>query len=325
MNSVMVERNGPLNVCGQVSDIRAFRDELLVFDLEGRIQMARSEDNKIQSGDTVRSYMTEVEWNYLRKNCLSYECARALVNTRRGAMLVFCNMLASMHVMIGVIFRSDRGAVVHYFERRVTMVDRISPRFASLRRTECEPEQLKEVEAVAELSFSAFSTAAIRTELARSLLEATPYIVRRLCVMARMIGCRVNCRSIREFAPRVEDFNGDAFVAMALHLMFFVYYRCPDRVAEIEVGDFDSRPFLIFRCQMPSEEDEVFVNRRYRYAELAYCDALSSERSFPFECSVYAVGLQKQLRAAFCPKIRYVEGLHVKEPQKKLDYSDYDG
>ena len=200
------------------------RDDLLVFDLNGKIRMARSCEGKHRAGDSIRAHMTAAEWEYLRKNCLSYECARILVNTREGAMLVFCNMLASMHIMIGVILHADREAVAYYCQRHITMVDRVSPCLAVPRRvTPPSDEQLSQIDELLSLSFSAFATAGVRNELGRSILGATSYIIRRICFLARRVGCCVNCRSVREFAPRVEDFNGDAFVAMMLHLFFFVY------------------------------------------------------------------------------------------------------
>ena len=325
LNSVILEQEGRLDAHGRVSEERAFRDDLLVFDLNGKIRMARSCEGKHRAGDSIRAHMTAAEWEYLRKNCLSYECARILVNTREGAMLVFCNMLASMHIMIGVILHADREAVAYYCQRHITMVDRVSPCLAVPRRvTPPSDEQLSQIDELLSLSFSAFATAGVRNELGRSILGATSYIIRRICFLARMVGCCVNCRSVREFAPRVEDFNGDAFVAMMLHLFFFVYDRCASRTAEIEIADFDARPRIVLRCELPEGEGEIFVNRRFRYAELDYCDSLSAERAFPFECAPYAMGMKQGLRIAFCPKIRYVDGLHVKEPLKKLNYSDFE-
>lgn len=326
MDAVILEQEGRLDAHGLVSDVRVFRDDLVVFDTEGTIHMARSCGGKIRSGDNMKKHMTASEWEYLRKNCLSYECARILVDTREGAMLVFCNMLASMHVMIGVILRADRAAVAYYCQRHITMVDRISSRLTvPARMPPPDPKQHEEIDEVLSLAFSAFATACIRADLERSLMGTTSYIIRRICFLGRMVGCRINCRSVREFAPRVEDFNGDAFVAMMLHLLFFVYNRCPSRMAEIEISDFDARPRIVLRCEMPDDAGEIFVNRRFRYAELDYCDGLSAERAFPFECSLYNEGMRKNLRAAFCPKIRHVEGLHVKVPVKKLDYSDVSG
>ena len=79
---------------------------------------------------------------------------------------------------------------------------------------------------------------------------------------------------------------------------------------------------MILRCELPDGEREIFVNRRYRYRELAYCDAIASEWMFLFECAPYAEGENARLRIAFCPKIKPVDRLQVKEKLKKLDYSD---
>ena len=324
MKSIIFESVRTQDAHGFVADIREFCDDLVVFDLDGNIRMARSEEGKLRVGDSISKHMPTSEWGFLRKNCISFACARALVDTRLGVMMVFCNMLASMHIMVGVIFKTDRSAVTHFFRGRVTMVDMISPRIAELsqRSSKVDQAQLSMVEEIAVMAFAAFATAGIKEELDRSLSDATAYIIRRICLLARMIGCRVNCRSMREFLPHTHDFNGNAFVAVMTHLLFFVYEKCSSRVAELEVGDFDGRPRMILRCELPDGEREVFVNRRYRYPELAYCDVIASEWMFLFECAPYAEGENARLRIAFCPKIKPVDRLQVKEKLKKLDYSD---
>ena len=49
---------------------------------------------------------------------------------------------------------------------------------------------------------------------------------------------------------------------------------------------------------------------------------IASEWMFLFECAPYAEGENARLRIAFCPKIKPVDRLQVKEKLKKLDYSD---
>ena len=324
MEAIIFESTKTQDAHGFVSDIRDFWDDLVVFDLDGRISLVRSEEGRLCVGDSIAKHMSASEWSFLRKNCISYACARALVDTRMGIMTVFCNMLASMHVMVGVIFKTDRSAVAEYYRGRATVIDMISPRVREILRrcAKVDRNQLAATEELASMAFSAFATAGIKDALERSLSDATAYIIRRICLLARMIGCRVNCRSTREFVPHIYDFNGNAFVSISVLVVFFVYEKCASRIAEIEVGDFDGRPRVILRCELPDGEREVFVNRRYRYRELAYCDALAAEWMFLFECAPYSEGERMRLRVAFCPKIKPIDRLQVKEPLKKLDYSD---
>ena len=321
MQSIVIEREGKLDAYAQVDDVRDFCDDLVVFDLNGKILVVRAQDGKLAVGDTIQDHMAATEWTFLRRNCLSYANARILVNTKGGAMLVFCHMVASVHIMIGVIVKADRAVVSAYCRRHVTMVDRISPRMLSVRPSEPTEAAFNEIDALLSPAFSALATASMRRDLSASILGATSYVIRRICLLARLVGCRVNCRSVREFAPYVEDFNADAFVAVMLHILLFIYNRCPSRAAEIEIADFDARPRIVVRCEMP-EEGEILINRRYRYAELDYCDSLAAERSFPFDCVTEGMGTG--LRVSFCPKIRYVDGLHVKVPIKAIDYSGQD-
>ena len=325
LHSIVIEKTDTQNAHAFVSDIREFREHLVIFDRNGRIHASRCADGSSLAGEDITKHMTVAEWSFLRKNCISYACARTVVDTHMGAMLVYCNMLASMHVMVGVIFKADRATVARYFHRKATMVDMLSPRIKELviRGKDVEDKQaFDEVNEIATLSFSAFATAGIRQELGQSLLESTSYIIRRICCLSRMVGCRVNCRSVREFPPRTEDFYGNAFVAIVLNLLFFVYKNSASRTAEVEIGDFDARPRIIFRCELPEGEREVFVNRRFRYRELDECDQLAAEWLIPFECSAYDEGMKSRLRVAFCPKTKVVDGLHVKVPTKRLDYSD---
>lgn len=325
MDTVVLENVGTQEAHGFVTDIRDFHEDVIVFDRSGAILASRAEDGGCLEGDSIKSYMSVSEWEFLRKNCISYACARTVVDTRFGVMLVFCNMVASMNIMVGVIFKEDRNAAAHYFRGKITMVDMLSPRVKAMAlrgREQADEQALVRLDEIAHLAFSAFATAGLRRELEVSLLQSTSCLIRRICLLARMIGCRVNCRSTRDFPPRTEDFSGDAFVAMMLSLLFFVYKNCPSRAAEIEIGDFDARPRIVLRCEMPNGEREVFVNRRYRYSLLDLCDRLAAKWGFPFECSVYAEGMNPRLRVAFCPRVRSVEGLRVKEPPRKLDYSD---
>ena len=328
MNTVIVEGTDMRDARGAVAETRQFCEDLILFDREGNILSSRMRDGERLGGDSIIPYMSASEWEFLRSQSISYACARTVVETKLGMMLVFCNVLAAMHVMMGLIFQEDRATVAYRFGERITMVDMLSPRaklLAVRSRGKIDLEAADRVEAVAKLAFSAFATASFQGDLARSMLKSTSYIIRRICLAARLIGCRVNCRSIREFPPRTEDFSGPAFVALIIQLLFFVYESCPSRTAEVEIGDFDGRLKIILRCELPDGEREIFVNRQFRYTLLDRCDRLAGYWGFPFECAPYPDGLDMHLRVAFCPKIKVVDGLRVKEPTKKMNYSDPKG
>lgn len=288
--------------------------DLVVFELEGKVRMARVREDKIRPGDRMGDFMTAAEWEFLRKNCLSFACARALVDTRLGAMIVFCNFLASMHVMVGVIFRVDRSAVAKYYHGRVTMVDAVSNRMDAVMRRldQVDADEVASVADVATTSFAALATAAFSDELGDSLLGAVDQVMRRIALLARLVGCRVDCRSLRSFAPYVHDFNGDAFVSVMLCLLFFAYEKSPSRSAVMEIDDLDGRMLIVFRCDLPDGVREVFVNRQYRYSELTYCDALAGEWRFLLECACCEVDGVGRLRIVFCPKIQPFDKLQVK-------------
>lgn len=321
MNTVIVEGKDMRDARGAVSETRNFCEDLILFDRTGKILASRMQDGEPIGGDSIISYMSASEWEFLRSQSISYACARTVVETKLGMMLVFCNVVAAMNVMMGLIFKEDHATVAYRFGERITMVDMLSPR-AKLLAVRCKGKidlvAADRVEAVAKLAFSTFATASFRGDLARSMMESTSYIIRRICLAARLIGCRVNCRSVREFPPRTEDFSGPAFVALMIQLLFFVYESCPSRTAEIEIGDFDGRPKIVLRCELPDGEREIFINRKYRYPLLDRCDRIAGTWGFPFECAPYAEGMEARLRVAFCPKIKSVEGLGVKEPTKKL-------
>ena len=268
--------------------------------------------------------MTKTEWKYLTENCFKFSYERILVDTKFGCMVVFCNMVATTLLMVGVIFHGDRKAMLSQYRHHATSLEFFSPRAELLLKKSGMTDDVDygRAEETAKLAFSAFRTAGMRQDLMRSLSGATDYLIRRICAIARFIGCHVDCRSIRESVPYVRQFNSDAFISIMICLMMFVYEKCPSRHMSVAIGDMDGKPIPVIRCEVPDGEREVFVNRQYRYMALCLCDELAERRRFAFECMVKTDGEGDYLHIMFSPDIEPLEKLGMKTPLTKLDYSD---
>lgn len=309
---------------GAVTQVRDIHDDIVIFDRQGTVYAVRSEQGKIREGDNLAKYMLVSEWQFLRENSLKFSCERVVVDTKCGGMVVFCNMAASMRIMIGVIFHIDRSALVLQYAGRATSLTKISPRMRTYmpKRKMPEDSALTVAEATADLAFRAFMSAGVKERLIRSPQGATAYIIDRACIMAEFVGCRIDCRSARTSVPMLQDFNVEAYVAILACLMLFVWDACPARSLQMKIGDIGGRPYPIIRCEPELGDEPIFVNRRYRHTALHLCDGISTVRDFLFECSTREDEDGPHLRICFSPAIKPAEILGVKEPIKKLDYSD---
>lgn len=311
---------------GAVTQTREIHDDLIIFDRQGTVYAVRSEQGKIRAEENLAKYMPASERQFLRENSLKFSCERVVVDTKYGGMVVFCNMAASMRIMIGVIFHVDRSAVLLQYAGRATSLTKISPRMLTYmpKRKSPENDALSIAEVTADLAFRALMSAGVKERLIRSPQEATAYIINRACIMAELVGCRIDCRSARSSVPSLQDFHVDAYVAILACLMLFVWDMCPDRSLQMKIGDIGGRPYPILRCEPDLVTGPIFVNQRYRHTALHLCDGISTVRDFLFECSVREDEDGSHLRVCFSPAIKPVEKLGVKEPIKKLDYSDLD-
>ena len=310
---------------GAVSTVRAFRDELIFFDREGKIYLSRSARPELEPGRNLRACMTIGEWTYLYEKCRVFSYERILLDTRLGVMLVFCNFVAAARMLIGVIFPDvDRAAAAHLCQEHVTALTFLSPKMEAFagKRSKCDEYAFAEIEELATLYSRAFSTAALRDVLSSSLSDATARIAERICLLGYVIGCRVDCRSVREMVPYVADFSGEMFVTMTSYLMMLAYEYSPNRSVEVMIGDGDGRLFLVFHVPVPGEERELFANRSYRYEALRLCDELAEYRMLLFECSMRGQGAGQFVSAAFLPRVKQLEYLELKQPVKKLKYSE---
>ena len=320
-----LDDRGTQTAHGAVSTVRAFRDELVFFDREGNIYLSRSDRSELKPGKNLRACMTVGEWSYLHEKCMVFSYERILLDTRFGVMMVFCNLVAATRMLIGVIFPdADRAAAAHLCRESITALTFLSPKMDAFadKQSKCDEYAFAEISELATLYSRAFSTAALQTVLSASLSDATARIAERICLLGYVIGCRVDCRSVREMVPYVADFSGEMFVAMASYLMMLAYEYSPTRSAEVFIGDGDGRLFLVFHVPGPGEEGEIFSNRSYRYEALRLCDELSEYRMFLFECSMRGQGAGRFVSAAFLPRVKQLEYLELKQPLKKLNYSE---
>ena len=100
MNTVIVEGKDMRDARGAVSETRNFCEDLILFDRTGKILASRMQDGEPIGGDSIISYMSASEWEFLRSQSISYACARTVVETKLGMMLVFCNVVAAMNVIM---------------------------------------------------------------------------------------------------------------------------------------------------------------------------------------------------------------------------------
>lgn len=301
---------------GEVTQLREIHDDVVVFDRAGTIYAARSEDGRVREGENLKKYMLVGEWDFLRENSIKFSCERVIVDTKLGGMVVFCNMAASMRIMIGVIVHVDRDALLAQYLGRVTSLAKISPRMLTYERKRGTPdaEMLTIAKDTVELAFRAFMSAGIKERLLRCPQEATAYIIDRACTIASFIGCRIDCRSARSAVPMLQDFSVDAYVAILTCLMLFAWDTCPSRSLQMKIGDIGGRPYPILRCEPRLEDAPLFVNRRYQHTALHLCDGISSVRAFLFECSEREDEDGPHIRVCFSPAVKPVEKLGVKQP-----------
>ena len=265
--------------------------------------------------------MTKSEWQYLYKKCPIFSYERILVNTRFGAMLVFCNLLSSAQILIGVIFcREDSRAVARLFRARPTSLTFLSPKMEDFAEyTSHDAESMSRLGEAIDVYCRAFSTAALRTTLSQSLKESADYIVERICRMGYAMGCRVVCRSVREMVPYVSDFDSEIFVVMAAFLMVMAVEQGQD--VEVLIGDGDGRIFPIFHIPVIREQ-EFFSDNQCVHEALLLCQSLSEKKRILFECSLRKSEGQRYVSAAFLPQTKQLDYLGLKKPLKALDYSD---
>lgn len=308
------------NARGAVTGDRKVRADLVIFDRSGLIWAAHSESGKLRIGDNLKKQMSASEWQFVLDNSLKFSYERLLVETKQGMMLLFCNMSASMRIMIGVIFHAPTSAVLsHYSTRSVTSLIWFSPRVTSLMPRR-EAEEATEVKEIAELAFGAFMTAGVRKRLIRSAPDATAYLIDRACAMATLAGCRLDCRSGRSSVPLLWDFNADLYVSILICLVMFIKDTCPDGTFQMKIGDLDGRPYPVLRCEPNLGEAPLFANDRFSHSCLHLADCIAANYEILFECREQEDEDGRHVRIAFLPATKPVDRLCVKQPLKRFQY-----
>jgi len=229
-----------------------------------------------------------------------------------------------MRIMIGVIFHVSREAMLAQYPERAMSLTRLSPRMKQLSRkwATLSEAELAVAQETADFAFRAFMTGGVKNRLIRSAPEATSYLIERACTVAEFVGCRLDARSARSSVPTFRDFNMDAYVSLLTCLVLFVWDTCADRTFQMKIGDMEGRPFPIFRCESDLGDVPHFANRRFGHPLLHLCDGICANRMMLFECSEREDGDGPHLRLCFLPTTKPMEKLGVKEPIKKLKYSD---
>lgn len=311
------------NARSSVSELRELSDDMIVFNCDGKIFALRSERGLLREGDHISDYMVKDEWRYVWENSNRFDCERIIVDTKFGAMLIYCNLLASMQIMIGLIFHGDRKALVSQYMERGGALTRISPRLRPLCDKRRVPaDDMARARELVSLASRAFSVAGVKERLLRSPQEATAYLIDRGCRIAEAVGCCLDFRSARSSVPNLQNFSMQAYVAMVTGLLLFARETCPSRSVEMKMGDIGGGLCPVLRCEPCLGEDGLVVNRRYRHGALRLCSGMAAARVLLFECSMREDADGPHLLVRFFPSLKPLERLGVKKPPDRLDYSD---
>ncbi len=268
-----------------VDDCRNIRDELLLFDGEGVIVASRVSDAALRNRKNFFSLLSASERSRFRAYPSSAFKTPLLLQTSRGAALIFCHLFASSGLFAAILFHEAPSAVRSVLESgyfgNISLSDGIS-------HGECEGSgKSAEIMETADIAMSALCF----------LGEETPEaLARRACAVARLVGCHLSCR-VSAFSELSDlfVFRVSAYVAALLYVFAVVRDVAEDRAAELALYERDGRIFIDISAKC---ETEAFLFLR----------ELCEKKEFPFVISRES-GVQK---VSFSPEICDISLLGLK-------------
>ncbi len=247
-----------------VDTCRAIFDDLLVFDITGRIIAARTGDSMLGTQDNFLSLLGADE-SFFRQNCLCTVKKPLILLTEKGATAIFRHLFSSFGLFVAVVFHADIGAVKAFFE--TYFVGDVIFSEQLVKAESLAEEQMNDISDTVRYAMDAIGFPGEET---MRLFDVLPM---RVCAIARFVGCHVHCR-VMPFTGRSElfVFHMPAFAAVLLCLFMEARKEATDRGASVVIYEQDGRVFIRFEMQCTLGNETM----------ISHCRDYCAKKEFPF-------------------------------------------
>ena len=273
-----------------VDSCRSIGDQLMVFDGEGRVLAVRSSDPSLRGTDDFFTLLESGERDFFLTHCASFEHDRLALMTRHGAAVVFCHLFPACGIFVAVFVDAAPSLLGQMPLLRSMGVDAFVPK-----------EDLEGALALGKTLRIASDALCFDRERSGMPLDPVRTLVDRVCGMARLVGCHVNC-SCEALSVLSEAFvfSLPAFTSILLLELMRVRAEAADRGAQVILCERDGRIFVEISSECDTKE----------CLSLAFCREIAARKELPFEVRRAGTGET----VVFSPTVCDVSYLGLKNP-----------
>lgn len=236
-----------------VNSCRSICDQLMVFDGEGSVLAVRTSDPSLRAVSDFFSLLEGGEQDFFLAHGVDFECDRLAIMTRYGAALVFTHLFPTCGIFVALLVDVEPA-----------LLGRLTGVAASraIRLASTESGAAENFTVLTETLRIATEALCFYGERDSFAFDPAQVLMRRVCAVARFVGCYVSCRceAISTFSDAFV-FSLPAFTSILLLLLMQARREAFDRAASVSLTLRDDRIFVELSAESEGETSVLTICR----------------------------------------------------------------
>jgi len=296
---------------GAISDCRKIHDHFVIFNREGIISGARTNDLRLKEGASFYKFIKASEVTRITDLCNSFDLRWLIIDTDLGCAAVCTALYGVCRLLFAVIFISPKECVRTYFASAPYASIYVSPEVQGTQFPKPDTAKPSYVEESFQKAERALSCNGI-TEAKYGLgIKLGKFLAEHVLSIADFVGCVGKCNSFLDFIPRLDNFTSEIFVTVSLCAALFARNESRSRSFKAKIAEYKEHLLISF-CIDVDEDFRLYANRRLYHKLLLECENAAIMRDAYFDCSLLD-GDRPRLVLSCVPESDPMTGRRIKQ------------
>lgn len=298
----------------KLSRCRKIYDHLVIFDRDGTIAGARTNDHRLKEGANFYNFMTASETARVTELCNSFDLRWLAVDTELGCAAIHTAFYGACRLLFAVIFIAPKEQVRDYLTGIGSKAIYISPEIEAMPSVKGQNSQTALIEETFQKSDSALSCQSITEARYRLGANIGKFLAERILTIADYVGCVGSCKTSLDFIPRLDSFSPEIFTVISSCATLFARNNSKNRHFEAKIDEYKDH-LLISLCVEVDGNFRLYANRRLSDRLLCKCESIAFDRDAYFDCSLIE-GDRPRLILSCVPETDPMIGRRIKQDIK---------
>lgn len=304
---------------GSLLRCRKIHDHMVIFDRDGTIVGARTNDPRLKEGSNFYTFMAESERTLISDLCNSFDIRWIAVDTEAGCAAIHTAFYGACRLLFAVIFSSPKEQVRDYLTDLHSRAIYVSPALDTAcggKEKDTQVALISETFSKAENALSCQSITEARYRLGANIGK---FLAERILTIADYVGCVGSCKTSLDFIPRLDSFSSELFTVISSCATLFARNKSRKRSFEAKIEEYKEH-LLVSLCVEVDEDFALYTNRKLSDRLLYRCESIAFDREAYFDCSLFE-GETPRLVLSYVPETDPMIGRRIKQDIKSYIHS----